>query len=260
MNKRNNNLIISVLGILAVFTFVITVFAPKEANAQWNANTASNYTYGNNNPGNNTGNNNNNNNNNNNSNTNTETAVNAVPIIYSITPSSATQYTSGRNITIIGDNFVPTSVARWNTSNRDTTYVNSSKLIMYVTDADIAGYGKYSVTVFNPTPGGGFSNPALFTINKKQATVTSTPSTTTTTTTPKKPTTTTPAKQPVSCTTDITNDNSLAAGAIFGSDGFMPKNLFQWLLLIAMILLVILLFRKTSKSKDKYHSAPLKHA
>ena len=253
MNKINNNLIISVLGILAVFMFTTITFIPKKANAQWSANTATNTNYYNNN-----GQYTNNNNSNNNSNTNTETAVNAVPIIYSITPSSATQNSGGRNVTIIGDNFVPTSVARWNTSDRDTTYINSSKLVVYLNDYDMSGYGKYSITVFNPTPGGGFSNPALFTINKKQTTIATTPSSTTTTTS-KKPTTTS-TTQPVTCTTDETEDNSLTANALFGSDGFMPTSLLQWLLLALLIIILVILFRKVYRGKEKYQSTPLKHA
>ena len=45
-----------------------------------------------------------------------------------------------------------------------TTFVNNAQLTAAITAADIATAGTANVTVFNPTPGGGVSAPATFTI------------------------------------------------------------------------------------------------
>src|SRR5204863_420513 len=56
------------------------------------------------------------------------------------------------------------SVVRWNGSNRTTTFVNSTKLQAQILASDIAATGSSSVTVFNPTPGGGTSAAKTFSI------------------------------------------------------------------------------------------------
>ena len=56
-------------------------------------------------------------------------------------------------------------MVQWNGSSRTTTYVSATPLTAAKLAADIATAGTTSVTVFNPTPGGGTSNPQTFTIN-----------------------------------------------------------------------------------------------
>ncbi|HVN79623.1 MAG TPA: hypothetical protein VMW38_11550 [Terriglobia bacterium] len=56
------------------------------------------------------------------------------------------------------------SKVRWNGSDRDTEYVSSSVLKASIQDSDIAKTGTASVTVFNPTPGGGVSAAKSITI------------------------------------------------------------------------------------------------
>src|SRR5216683_791054 len=53
------------------------------------------------------------------------------------------------------------SVVNWNGSPRATTFVSSAQLTAQISAADIATTGTASVTVFNPTPGGGMSNVAF---------------------------------------------------------------------------------------------------
>ncbi len=239
--KTNNNLILNALGILAVSIFSVMFVLPMHANAGFysagsGTSAPSNPTNPNpsyppvTNP--------------------TPTYSNPTPVIYSISPNSANTTSNPVTVVITGANFVPGSMARWNSAERATTFINSNTLTMTLTTSDMAGVGAYSVTVLSPQPGGGMSNAALFHLNK--------PTTTATTTTPKK---TPPAATTKSTPTKSTNTgNSLAAGALFGANGLMPTTLTQWLLLLALILLIVILARKAfAQEKPKQELHP-KHA
>lgn len=256
---KNKNLILS-LSLLIIFAFGIMALMPTKANAQFQMGGGINESfYGSN--GNNNNNNGNNNNGNNNGGNNNQNNYLA-PVITSISPTSAYKCSGAKDITIVGKNFIPGSVAKWNGSGRVTTYLNSTNLVMQANSTDICGLGNYLVTVDNGTANGGLSNGAYFTV--KTAEVSSTTSSSSSSqsatpkpkaATPKKATTSAVKADTNSCETD--NDkSSLAAGAIFGSDGFMPKNFIQWLLLAMMILLAVILWRKTVNRKEK----ALKHA
>ena len=56
-------------------------------------------------------------------------------------------------------------MVRWGGSDRTTTYVSATQLTASITASDIATAGAASVTVFNPTLGGGISNMVSFRIN-----------------------------------------------------------------------------------------------
>lgn len=101
--------------------------------------------------------------------------------------------------------------------------------------------------------------------NTKDTTTTNTNTTTTkkvaTTNTAKKATTT--KDTAVSCSTglDATTGeykNALGANALFASNGFLPTNFFQWLLLFIIILAIVFLWRKIYVTDHERH-APLKH-
>jgi hypothetical protein len=85
--------------------------------------------------------------------------------ITSLNPSKAIAGSSSFTLAVNGTGFVSGSVVRWNGSIRATTYVNNTQLTASITAADIAIAGSASVTVFNPAPGGGTSNPATFPIH-----------------------------------------------------------------------------------------------
>ena len=87
---------------------------------------------------------------------------NPVPTITGLNPSSATPGGPGFTLTVNGTGFIASSVVRWKGVDRPTTYVNSTQLTADIAAADIAAAGTASVTVFNPTPGGGTSNAASF--------------------------------------------------------------------------------------------------
>jgi YVTN family beta-propeller protein len=96
---------------------------------------------------------------------------NPVPTIDSLSPSCTPQgeqqvldpFTNGQ-LLVNGQNFVASSVVRWNGSDRQTTFANNSQLTAQISASDIAAAGTAAVTVFNPAPGGGNSNSTTFTI------------------------------------------------------------------------------------------------
>ena len=95
----------------------------------------------------------------------TFTINNPVPTPISISPSSVAYGGSGFTLTVTGTEFVTTSTVNWNGSPLTTTYVSSTSLTAAVPSGDIASSGTATVTVVNPTPGGGTSSGATFTIS-----------------------------------------------------------------------------------------------
>ena len=139
--------------------------------------------------------------------------VNPLPVVDSISPNSTNAGSNSMTITITGVNFIPSSIAEWNDSYRQTSYIDSTHLVMTLNNSDFAIPGIFPVTVYNPAPGGGLSNEKDFTVQNG---------------------------------TSSTNLN-LGANAFFA--GFMPRNAFEWILLFLIILLLILLVRKMLKKK-----------
>lgn len=99
----------------------------------------------------------------------TASTNNPTPIATSLTPSSASAGTGAFTLTVNGASFLPASVVRWNGANRTTTYVSANEVRAQITATDIATAGSASVTVFNPTPGGGTSAALTFTITPPNA-------------------------------------------------------------------------------------------
>ena len=69
---------------------------------------------------------------------------------------------------MIGQNFVASSVVRWNGSDRPTTSDAINGLVAQISASDIAAAGTAAVTVFNPAPGGGTSNSLTFTTTRER--------------------------------------------------------------------------------------------
>ncbi|MDP2625425.1 MAG: hypothetical protein Q8Q58_00765, partial [Candidatus Rokubacteria bacterium] len=67
-------------------------------------------------------------------------------------------------LTANGSGFVSASTVRWNGAARTTTFVSATQLQATIPAADIVAVGTAEVTVFTPTPGGGTSGSATFTI------------------------------------------------------------------------------------------------
>ena len=98
-----------------------------------------------------------------------------VPVIQSLSPSSATTGGSAFTLTVNGSTFDQGSVVRWNGVNLTTTPTVSgggltTALNAQVPASDIASAGTATVTVYNPSPGGGTSAGATFTINASTST------------------------------------------------------------------------------------------
>lgn len=90
---------------------------------------------------------------------------NPLPSISSITPPNANAGSASVTITVTGEGFVSTSTLNWNKASRITTEVSDTQITATVTAADIAAAGAAQITVVNPAPGGGTSNPVGFVIN-----------------------------------------------------------------------------------------------
>lgn len=97
---------------------------------------------------------------------------NPFPSISSITPPNANEGGSNLTITVTGEGFVSASTLNWNGTSRITTEVSDTQVTATVTAADIAAAGAAQITVVNPAPGGGTSNPVGFVINGTEAAAT----------------------------------------------------------------------------------------
>jgi len=62
-----------------------------------------------------------------------------------------------------GRNFIRGSRVQWNGSARNTAFVSAIQLTVSISGAAIATAGTATVTVVNPSPGGGPSNSLKFT-------------------------------------------------------------------------------------------------
>ena len=89
---------------------------------------------------------------------------NPVPVLSGISPDSATAGGSAFTLTVTGIGFIGSSKVRWNGLDRTTHYVSATSLTADIPASDIATAGSATVTVFNPTPGGGTSAGKTFTI------------------------------------------------------------------------------------------------
>jgi YVTN family beta-propeller protein len=92
-----------------------------------------------------------------------------VPTISFLSPSCAPageQFVDSvdNQLTVVGDNFVPSSVVRWNGSDRPTTFDSNAVLTAQISASDIAAAGTAAVTVFNPAPSGGSSSASTFAV------------------------------------------------------------------------------------------------
>jgi YVTN family beta-propeller protein len=96
-------------------------------------------------------------------------SASTVPTISFLSPScvpAGEQFVDSvdNQLTVVGQNFVPGSVVRWNGSDRPTAFDENVVLTAQISASDIAAAGTAAVTVSNPEPGGGTSNTSTFTI------------------------------------------------------------------------------------------------
>jgi uncharacterized protein (TIGR03437 family) len=98
-------------------------------------------------------------------------STNPVPSLTGLNPNQALVGSPNLTLTVAGTNFIPSSVVRWNGSDRATTFVSATQLTAQILASDLATAGTAQVTVFTPTPGGGVSAPQTFNINNPAPTV-----------------------------------------------------------------------------------------
>jgi 6-phosphogluconolactonase (cycloisomerase 2 family) len=94
----------------------------------------------------------------------TFTGNNPVPTVSSLNPGTSAVGGPAFTLTVVGSNFVPNSVVRWNGSDRPTAFLNSNQVSAQIPAGDIAATGTAAITVFNLAPGGGTSNSLNFNI------------------------------------------------------------------------------------------------
>ena len=95
----------------------------------------------------------------------TFTINNPVPTTTSISPTCSTAGSADFTLTVNGTNFVSTSTVNWNGAPLATSFVSSTQLTATVPASLVATAGTASITVVNPSPGGGTSNAQTFTIS-----------------------------------------------------------------------------------------------
>ncbi len=89
---------------------------------------------------------------------------NPVPTATGISPASAVAGSGAITLTVTGTDFASNASVRWNGANRATTFVSPTQLTATIPATDLTTAGTATVTVFNPTPGGGTSVGRTFTI------------------------------------------------------------------------------------------------
>jgi hypothetical protein len=89
-------------------------------------------------------------------------------------PASAAPGSAAFTLTVNGTGFVNGSVVNWNGNALTTTFVNSSQLTATVSAADVSSPSTGTVSVVNPTPGGGRSNSVFLPVSSSTTSVSTT--------------------------------------------------------------------------------------
>src|SRR5215831_3489687 len=88
--------------------------------------------------------------------------TNPAPFLYPLVPSAMAPGGPEFTVKVNGTGFVPDAVVNWNGNALSTTFLSSSQVTARVPAADIATPKTVIITVTNPAPGGGTSNPEYF--------------------------------------------------------------------------------------------------
>ena len=94
---------------------------------------------------------------------------NPVPGILALTPANAGVGTASFTLQVQGFDFVKSSRVLWDTSDRPTTFIDTTKLNAAIPATDLANPGNPAVTVSSPLPGGGITNALSFAITSGAA-------------------------------------------------------------------------------------------
>src|SRR5665213_1797381 len=88
---------------------------------------------------------------------------NPTPTIQAISP-AVVAIGSNAQITITGTGFLSSSIVTVNGASRSANFANSDQLNLPLSGTDLSTVGNVSIVVTNPSPGGGSSTPANFSV------------------------------------------------------------------------------------------------
>lgn len=92
------------------------------------------------------------------------TVVHPAPTLSSISPSAVNAGSADLTLSVAGTGFVPESVVMAGTTSLATSFGSSTALTATVPAADLAPTGTFPITVMTPSPGGGTSGAATFSV------------------------------------------------------------------------------------------------
>ena len=92
------------------------------------------------------------------------TVANPVPTVTALTPASIAAGSAAFALTVTGTGFVSGAVVQVDGSARVTTVSSSTSVTAALLATDVAATGTHTITVVNPTPGGGSSAGATLTV------------------------------------------------------------------------------------------------
>jgi hypothetical protein len=102
-----------------------------------------------------------------------DTLTNPVPIVQSIKPSRQVAGAQFVDVVVSGSGFVPSSVVKVGKVGRETQFRNLKELSVKLLAEDVAKAGAVSLTVTNPPPGGGVSDPMVLELENPAPVITS---------------------------------------------------------------------------------------
>jgi hypothetical protein len=98
--------------------------------------------------------------------------VNPIPFVNApLVPGAIQPGEKNFTLTVNGTGFVPGATVNWNGTPRTTTYISSSRLMVTITRSQISLPKTALVTVTNPAPMGGTSNPVPFAVTVPTSTI-----------------------------------------------------------------------------------------
>ena len=98
---------------------------------------------------------------------------NTAPTITGLVPNTAVAGSAGFTLTVNGTGFLSSTVITFNGTALVTTLVSATQVTALVPASAVATVGTYAVTATNPTPGGGTSAGATFTVTTPAPTIAS---------------------------------------------------------------------------------------
>ncbi|MBI4810349.1 MAG: T9SS type A sorting domain-containing protein [Ignavibacteriales bacterium] len=96
-----------------------------------------------------------------------------IPVLNNISPSTVEIGNDGLTMILNGENFLTTSIVRFNGSDLMTTFVSESELEASLTKSELSLIGTFEVVVANPSPNGGISAVKQFTVTGTSQQITS---------------------------------------------------------------------------------------